>query len=80
MEIIFGCYYGVSADFAPVFNDELVFFAVFWKNYKKISLKSERYYQCGCAPCTMFELLKAHRLEVIAIKEQIRYVRERLAI
>jgi hypothetical protein len=31
------------------------------------------------APGAVFELLKAYRSEVVAIKEQLRFVRERLA-
>ncbi|MEE6207801.1 MAG: hypothetical protein VZR95_07100 [Alphaproteobacteria bacterium] len=33
----------------------------------------------GWAFCTVLQLLQQHRKEVIAIKEQLRYVRERLA-
>ena len=28
--------------------------------------------------CTIFELLEQHRAEVVAVREQVRYVRERL--
>jgi len=34
----------------------------------------------GYTQCTIFELLKAHRSKVIAIKEQLHFVRERLVI
>ena len=32
----------------------------------------------GCAECTIFELLQQHRKEVVAVKEQMRYMREAL--
>lgn len=40
--------------------------------------------QCGCPNCTIFELqtlriLRAHRAEVLAIRQQLSYVREKLA-
>lgn len=42
------------------------------KTYKNQSV------QVGCTECTIFELLQAHRSEVVGIREQIRYVRETL--
>ena len=40
--------------------------------------------QSGCPNCTIFELqtlriLRAHRAEVLAIRQQLSYVREKLA-
>ena len=32
----------------------------------------------GCTECTVTQLLQQHRKEVISIKDQLRYVRERL--
>jgi hypothetical protein len=33
----------------------------------------------GCALCTVIELLQQHRKEVISIKDQLRFMKERLA-
>ena len=36
--------------------------------------------QIGCTECTIFELLEQHRKEVVAVKEQIWYVKEKISV
>lgn len=51
---------------------------------QKSPLISRTYLCGGCPNCTIFELqtlriLRAHRAEVLAIRQQLSYVREKLA-
>ncbi len=49
------------------------------KKKQGLTIQNRSPVQIGWASCTVPQLLQQHRKEVIAIKEQLSFVRERLA-